>query len=75
MAVEPTNENKDAAEPQNPAPGPMLTDEDLESPSKKRKVPVRRSGERVAPVSPSRAGVPIGASPPPALCRPSVLLL
>ena len=38
MAVEPTNENKDAAEPQNPAPGPMLTDEDLESPSKKRKV-------------------------------------
>ena len=38
MAVEPTNENKDAAEPQNPAPGPMLTDEDLESPSKKRNV-------------------------------------
>ena len=38
MAVEPTNENKDAAAPQDPAPGAMLTDEDLESLTKKRKV-------------------------------------
>ena len=38
MAVEPSNENKDAAAPQDPAPGAMLTDEDLESPTKKRKV-------------------------------------
>ena len=38
MAVEPTNESESAAAPQNPAPGPMLTDEDLESPSKRRKV-------------------------------------
>ena len=38
MAVEPTNENESAAAPQETAPGAMLTDEDLESPSKKRKV-------------------------------------
>ena len=38
MAVEPTNENESAAAPQETAPGAMLTDEDLESPAKKRKV-------------------------------------
>ena len=38
MAVEATNESESAAAPQDPAPGAMLTDEDLESPSKKRKV-------------------------------------
>ena len=38
MAVEPSSGNKDAAAPQDPAPGVLLTDEDLESPSKKRKV-------------------------------------
>ena len=38
MAVEATNESESAAALQNPAPGAMLTDEDLESPSKKRKV-------------------------------------
>ena len=38
MAVEPTNENESAAAPQEKAPGAMLTDEDLESPSKRRKV-------------------------------------
>ena len=38
MAVEATDESESAAALQNPAPGAMLTDEDLESPSKKRKV-------------------------------------
>ena len=38
MAVEPSNENKDAEALQDPAPGVLLTNEDLESPSKKRKV-------------------------------------
>ena len=38
MAVEAATESESAAAPQNPAPGAMLTDEDLESPSKKRKV-------------------------------------
>ena len=36
MAVEATNESESAAAPQDPAPGAMLTDEDLESPTKKR---------------------------------------
>ena len=38
MAVEPNTANESAAELQDPAPGVLLTDEDLESPSKKRKV-------------------------------------
>ncbi len=38
MAVEPTDANESAAALQDPAPGVLLTDEDLESPSKKRKV-------------------------------------
>ena len=38
MAVEATTESESAAAPQDPAPEVLLTDEDLESPSKKRKV-------------------------------------
>ena len=34
MAVEPNTANESAAELQDPAPGVLLTDEDLESPSK-----------------------------------------
>ena len=36
MAVEATNESESAAALQNPAPGGMLTDKDLESPSKRK---------------------------------------
>ena len=39
MAVEPTDANESATERQEPAPGVLLTDADLEgSPAKKRKV-------------------------------------
>ena len=38
MAVEPSTANESAAAPQEMAPEVLLTDADLESPSKKRKV-------------------------------------
>ena len=48
MAVEATNESESAAALQNPAPGAMLTDEDLESPSKQRRRSARWAANMVA---------------------------
>ena len=79
MAVEATNESESAAAPQNPAPGPMLTDEDLESPSKKRKVPKRKKkphvshllGDKMFCTGFRRCARPVRAlRPPPVRCTP-----